>query len=153
MRISNLPLMCIVLLITLSFVGVVGATSHGCTPGFWKNNPQLWPAEIRPGAQLFYGNFNLNTIPGPDTNMQALNYGGGTGIAGMQRNLLRAAVAAKLNELTFTAWGGYEFPADEYTDGYVIWALTQDRLTMETAKNTLDAWNNLGCPLAASASL
>ncbi len=39
---------CIVFLITLAFVGVVGATPVGCTPGFWKNNPQLWPAEIVP---------------------------------------------------------------------------------------------------------
>ncbi len=99
---------------------------HACTPGYWKTHPGDWPVAgvtsptetdtVLPGGKLIYY-FQLPVLDAPgtgtpvipvalrdlngdgmdDTMMQALNFGGGPGIRGAARILMRAATAAYLN--------------------------------------------------------
>ena len=99
---------------------------HACTPGYWKTHPGDWPTAgvtdpsetdtVLPGGKLIYY-FQLPVLDPPgtgtpviplayrdlngdgqdDTMMQALNFGGGRGLMGGARILMRAATAAYLN--------------------------------------------------------
>jgi hypothetical protein len=84
------------------------------------------------------------------TLVQALGFGGGPGVAGGERILLRAAVAALLN----SAHPDSESPDVDYpmTTAQVIAAVnaalaSDDRDTMLDLAGDLDDLNNLGCPL------
>ena len=145
MKNKRLPLLGgIVLLVAIAFVGVVSATPAGCTPGYWKNHLDSWPSGINPESPVIYGNFDFDG-DGADTNLEALAYPGGKDVAGAQRILLRAAIAAKLNSLTFTGPGGYWFP-DGFDDA-VNFALGTNRANILALATKLDGWNNAGCPL------
>ena len=79
------------------------------------------------------------------TLVQALSFNGGSGTIGAVRILLRAAVAALLN----SAHPDVDYPL---TTAEVIAAVnaalaSNDRNTMLALASTLDAANNLGCPL------
>jgi len=68
--------------------------SEGCTPGYWKNHPDLWPAPWTPES-LFSDAFGIDPcIPGGAgmTLMEALNLQGGG-----KKALTRHAAAAFLN--------------------------------------------------------
>ena len=81
---------------------------EGCTPGFWKNNPDCWCDSYNPGDPVA-GVFTALQDPNyaeiddsksdfdEDSLLDALKYGGGRGLAGATRNLLRHATAALLN--------------------------------------------------------
>jgi len=107
MKISKLSFAGIVLLLILASIGVVSACS--CTPGFWKapKHWYAWPGNIQPGGLVTVDgmHFDLDGVPGPDTNLVALSYKGGPGIPGAQRIFLRAWVAGQLND----AYGGWSF--------------------------------------------
>ena len=77
--------------------------------------------------------------------IEALNFGGGGGVDGATRILLRAAVASLLN----TAHGGVDFPRSTASViSNVDAALTSgERDTMLSLATSLDRDNNLGCPL------
>jgi hypothetical protein len=111
--------------------------NNGCTPGYWKQDQHFdsWNAPYDPtddfdttfGVNFFNPNINL---------LAALQLGGG---AGGKNQLARAAVAALLN----AAEGFYPM-----TEAQVIAAVAgATPATYESVKNTLDANNNLGCPL------
>lgn len=76
---------------------VLTVETCGCTPGFWKNHPGNWVG-YSPNQTI--GSVFNAACAAPyagSTLMQALNFGGGSGINGAKQILLRAAVAALLN--------------------------------------------------------
>jgi hypothetical protein len=122
----------------------------GCTPGYWKNHTDNWE-EATPDQSLLP--FNFHTSLGGMTFLQALGGGGGPGVAGAERILIRAAVAAYLN----AAHEGLGFPWRRWQEGLdgrppLVPTVNQafasgDRATMIALAERLDADNNLGCPL------
>jgi len=130
--------------------GAVNIGNEGCTPGYWKNHTENW--EEYTVNSLLGNNF---AIPGAlaqfrdDTFLEALNYGGGSGIQGAARILFRATVASYLN----AAHEGVGYPYRRFTDpgnlrAQVNAALASlDRQTMLALAAQLDKANNLGCPL------
>jgi hypothetical protein len=134
-----------------------GGNTEGCTPGFWKNHTSVWQ-EYSPNqtiGSVFAG------APEPYASMtllQGLNLQGGGGVAGAQEILLRAAVAALLNAAYDSADGEHlQFPWRRNDVGVngeppliptVNAALTSgSRSTILALATSLDAANNLGCPL------
>ncbi len=128
-------------------------TWRGRTPGYWKNHPREWnapyttstlvqnvfaiPACLKPGTNL-----DLSKPTGADTLLQALSYQGGNTILGKAQIMLRAAVAALLNEAEF----GNDFPPYA-TNAALIAAVnavlaTCDGSAYTTLGTTLDNWNN-----------
>jgi len=112
---------------------------EGCTPGYWKNHPGSWAATGYSSSQTLISVFGANALPG--TLLQGLNFGGGSGVTGAKQILLRAAVAALLNN----AHPGVDYPGDVV--GAVMVALGSDRAAMLALAAEIDADNNLGCPL------
>ena len=73
----------------------------GCTPGYWKQPHHFWAWESSlPGDSLFDAGFDTDNGINENTTtlLQALKFGGGKGELGAEKILLRAAVAALLNE-------------------------------------------------------
>ena len=120
--------------------------TEGCTPGFWKNHPAAWAATGYSSGATVKSVFS--SAFGTDANvtlLAALDFGGGPGAAGAQRNLLRAAVAALLN----AANADVDYPM---TTAEIIAAVntaiaSNNRATMLALASDLDAKNNLGCPI------
>ena len=114
----------------------------GCTPGFWKNSHGSWPTE-----DLTQTVGTLFTLPscassfGPDLLVDAVEYKGN---AGMTAILLRAAVAAYLNEKVFG--GSYGFSG--VVNAVNVALVDCDEDIMEALKDQLDSANNAGCPLS-----
>jgi hypothetical protein len=136
--------------------GQAGATNignEGCTPGYWKNHTDSWE-EFTPSSPL---NVYASHFTFPDalasyrtvTFLEALKFKGGPGVDGATQILMRAAVAAYLN----AAHEGVGYPYRRYSEPFGIQAqvnsalASQDRDTMLSLASTLDAANNLGCPL------
>jgi hypothetical protein len=127
------------------------ARLQGCTPGFWKNNTQVWgPTGYAPGTTLG----SVFTVPagfssfGGATFSQALAYGGGAGLDGAARIMFRAAVAALLN----AAHPGISYA---YSTAQVVEAVNAalasgSRATILALATNLDTANNQGCPLSAA---
>ena len=95
-------------------------------------------------------NVPCNTTLGNLTLLQALDLGGGGGIAGAQRTLLRAAAAAVVN----ASHPNINYP---FTAAQVIAAVNGvicggNRQAILNLAGQLDAANNLGCPLSANAN-
>jgi len=133
--------------VTLTFINHAYGT-QGCTPGFWKNHPDLWVGYNTDSliGDVFDIPAELSDLA-DDTLIEALNYGGGKGTIGAARNLLRHAVAALLNA---------SHPHVNYTmtDNQIINAVnlalaSLDRDTIEELKNQLDTYNNAGCSIDA----
>jgi hypothetical protein len=81
---------------------------EGCTPGFWKNHPDCWCDSYTPtmdADDVFtalqdpnYASYSDKKCDfDTDSLLDALKYGGGRGLAGSVRNMLRHATAALLN--------------------------------------------------------
>lgn len=126
-------------------------TTEGCTPGYWKNHTDSWQ-EYSPSTLVkSVYTAAASTSFGDWTLLQALNGGGGPGIAGGQQILLRAATSALLN----AAYDPLFFPWQRDGSAFrppllatVNTALSSnDRDAMITLAAWLDADNNLGCPL------
>ena len=120
---------------------------EGCTPGYWKNHEAAWPPTGYSRSQTLQSVFDVPDALGYDstTLLQALEFGGGKGVSGGARILLRAAVASLLN----AAHGGVSFglsTADVISQVNAALA-TGDRDTMISLGGTLDNLNNGGCPL------
>lgn len=122
--------------------------TEGCTPGYWKNHPASWAATSYTSGQTVGSVF---AIPGgisslaSKTLLQSLDGGGGPGVLGAAKILLRAGTAALLNAGN---------PGVDYTmtTAEVITAVnaalaSNDRDTILALAASIDADNNLGCPL------
>lgn len=138
---------------------------EGCTPGYWKTHTDSWleteGGNPIPTTALFSTKFYPGqTGPMPTgaltgkTFLQALQGGGGPGVAGAELILGRAATAAYLN----AANEGLGYPwrrSGPGLDGRPALLPTvrdainsRDRDTMLDLAARLDADNNLGCPLS-----
>src|SRR5215831_18063702 len=111
--------------------------NQGCSPGFWKNHPDVekfW--EYLPGQNLDPVFSVPPTLIFNYTLLEALSFGGGPGARGGAQILLRAAVAALLN----AASPALEFPlsqADVISQVNAALA-TGDRATMLALATQLD---------------
>lgn len=118
---------------------------EGCTPGFWKNHTSAWVG-YTPG-QTLESVFDLPDSLGLDnkTLLEALNFGGGSGVKGAAQNLLRAAVAALLNAAHPDI--NYPMTAAEVIAQVNAALASNNRATMLGLATTLDTQNNAGCPI------
>ena len=134
----------------------------GCTPGFWKNHPDCWCESYNPEdpvANIFTALQDPNYIDlggqgkkdkwdvDTDTLMDAINYGGGRGLEGAARNLLRHSVAAILN-------GCNDNVAYPISDALIIDLVnaalaTEDVDIIHELHSVLAEWNEYGCPINA----
>ena len=126
---------------------------EGCTPGYWKNHTENWQ-ETSPSTlvkQIF------KNAPASVANLtleEALAGGGGSGVDGAARILVRAAVAAWLN----AAHDDLGYPWRRFATGLddrpalvptVNAAFASgERGTMLQLASRLDRDNNLGCTLS-----
>jgi hypothetical protein len=122
--------------------------AEGCSHGYWKNHIGSWaPTGYSPGDIVENVFSSAAAIPsvGEATLLQALNFGGGPGVEGAARNLLKQAVGSLLN----AAHPDVDFPSTESeVIDMVNSALdTQNRQVMLSLAGDLDFDNNLGCPL------
>jgi hypothetical protein len=120
---------------------------QGCTPGYWKNHAAAWPPTGYSQGQTLESVFDVPDALGYDgtTLVGALNFGGGSGVSGGARIMLRAAVASLLN----AAHNGVSFgltAADVIAQTNAALA-SNNRATMIALGGTLDDLNNGGCPL------
>jgi hypothetical protein len=143
--------------ITAFGAGQAGATNlgnEGCTPGYWKNHTDNWYENVDQPIDatkktLAKAGFVTVKVSGRDLLLTALSYKGGSGAAGAERILLRAAVAGWLN----AAHEGLGYPWRRNSDpGNLVATVnaaiaTGDRATMLALASEIDALNNLGCPL------
>lgn len=124
----------------------VNGGGEGCTPGYWKNHLAAWSPTGYSSSQLVSSVFSgANANQAGKTLLQALNFGGGPGVDGAEKILLRAAVASLLN----AAHTGVDFsmtPAQVISQVSAALA-TDNRATILALATTLDTENNEGCPL------
>ena len=118
----------------------------GCTPGFWKNHTSLWPSPYTPSTTVGSVFSGASAFPAlaSATLSQALDFGGGSGVEGAARTLLREAVAALLNA---AAVSGYPFTTTQVIDQTNAALGSNNRSTILTQASAFGAANSLGCPL------
>lgn len=120
----------------------------GCTPGYWKNHAESWLATGYVSSDPLESIFDMPDALGFDstTLLQALKFGGGPGVVGGAKILLRAGVASLLNG----SHPNVNFPmSDDAVISQVNAALAgNDRNAMTSLAATLDRENNLGCTLS-----
>jgi hypothetical protein len=122
--------------------------NQGCTPGYWKNHTDSWPAAgYSPGGKVQSVFSQASGYPtlGPASLLNALSFNGGSSIDGAAGNLLRAAVASLLD----ASHPNVNYPR---TPASVIAEVnaalgSRDRDAILGLASRLDADNNLGCPL------
>jgi len=128
----------------ISVSAVVEGEPGGLTPGFWKNirkHGMYWtdydPEDMI--GDVFTLPVELDSL---DVSLiDALKFGGGDDVIGMARCLLRAAVAAILNDAHPDI--EYQYEGDIIPDVNAALA-SLDRDTMEDLKDELDEANNYG---------
>lgn len=116
---------------------------EGCTPGYWKNHLGSWegyaPNDLVSSVFTGASPFASNTL------LEALNFGGGPGLDGAKKILLRAAVAALLNAAHSDV--DYTMTTTEVIDAVNAALASGSRETILDVAGDLDTDNNLGCPL------
>ncbi|HEV2843212.1 MAG TPA: hypothetical protein VG477_00060 [Thermoanaerobaculia bacterium] len=122
--------------------------NQGCTPGYWKNHTDSWPAAGYSPAgkvQSVFSQASGYPALGPASLLNALSFNGGSSLDGAAGNLLRAAVASLL-DASHPNVNYPRTPASVIAD--VNAALgSRDRDAILGLASRLDADNNLGCPL------
>lgn len=126
---------------------------YGRTPGFWKNKPEAWisgyaPSQtIRsvftvPTSLLKGGILDMSSPAGDDSLMDGLSYKGGSTLVGGFQILMRASIAALLNEAYYGVW----YPGATSTSALIAEVnatlATQNRTNYLVLASRLDAWNN-----------
>ena len=95
-----------------------------------------------PTSLLKNGKLDLNNDGKEDTLMDALNYQGGSNLKGKAANLLRAAVAALLNEAAL----GDSYPPYSNANDLIAAVNTvlasEDKTSYTDMGKSLDGWNN-----------
>ena len=120
------------------------ALANGCTPGFWKNHTAIYDENATLSSVGIVVPPSLGL--GDPSLITALNYGGGPGVNGAAKNLLRHGAAAYLNsvhlDFVLTMW---------VLESLNVALASLDADMMEAHKNH---WANLnetlGCPDAKS---
>jgi hypothetical protein len=135
--------------VTPAPTGTPAVGNEGCTPGFWKTRAgsAVWGPTGYAPADTVADVFGVNSVVGSNSLLQALDFKGGTGVAGAKRILMRAAVAGLLN----AAHPDVLYPmseADVVTEVQAAFA-TNDRATLLALATMLDEFNNGGCPIDA----
>jgi hypothetical protein len=121
---------------------------QGCTPGYWKNHLDAWgPTGFSP-SQTVVSVFSAAVAFPTEANstlLQGLSFQGGSTLEGAVQILLRAGIAAVLN----SAYPGvrYPLPTNDVKSQVNSALASNSRSTMLNLATTLDADNNLGCPL------
>ena len=133
--------------VILALVVIGSVVFHFLSPWWWTPIASNWHYIDNTIIVTFWitgtvfaaGSFNSSTL------LEALEFGGGSGVSGATRILLRAAVAAVLN----AANSGVGYPASVATIVSDVNAAiaTADRGAILALASSLDATNNLGCPL------
>jgi hypothetical protein len=130
------------------YLGSEPAGDEGCTPGYWKNHTDSWPPTGYATSQSVSSVFTAASAyptQGSSTLLQALAFSGGPGVSGAVEILLRAAVAGLLNAAHPSV--SYPLTPAQVLAGVNTALASNDRDTMLTLAASLDAGNNLGCPL------
>lgn len=119
--------------------------NEGCTPGYWKNHTDNW--QETKTTTLFSALFSDGTsgVLVGVTMQQALAGGGGSGVAGAEKILARAAAAAWLNAAHEGL--GYPLRRNWFVPSVITALESGNRQQMLSLAAELDALNNLGCPL------
>ncbi len=130
--------------------------TEGCTPGYWKNHTDNWE-EYTTGSLVKYqwadgfaGAPAAVQAYREKTFIEALSLRGGRGLGGATEILLRAATAAYLN----AAHEGVAYPYRRFGQPGELKAQVNAALASGSRQQmldlaaTLDAANNLGCPLS-----
>ena len=125
---------------------------YGLTPGFWKNHTEVWPDFITIDDKNFCFSTDVHVssvfggISTPAlwtvTVEDALAFKGGNNLAGAERILLRAAVAALLNAQTLN----YPLYPTQVVSVVTTALESENRDTILALATILDNWNNLGVP-------
>jgi hypothetical protein len=137
----------LVALTVMTSIPVVAACrpAEGLTPGFWKNRG------VRTGAWVGYSPTDtVLSVFGSDvlspldsaTLLEALSFGGGPGVLGAQKILLRAAVAGLLNAAHPDI--NFDMTPTTFLNQYVLPFLSGNRAAILDQAEIIDGWNNLG---------
>ncbi|MDP6415267.1 MAG: SdrD B-like domain-containing protein, partial [Gammaproteobacteria bacterium] len=124
--------------------GLFQAALQGCTPGFWKNHTEAWVG-YSPTDTVG----SIFTLPpeladlASTTLVDALGFGGGSGITGAAKILLRAAVAGLLNAASPDV--NYPHTELEIISDVNAALASLDRTTIIDLAEGIDGDNNLGC--------
>jgi hypothetical protein len=135
------------------YYGEEPSGDDGCSHGYWKNHEDDWPPTgYSPGQSVQSVFADASTYPdiGSATLMEALEFGGGDGVEGGARILLKQAVASLLN----AAHPAVLFPRSpvEVISSTDAALASGDRHTMTDLGEEQDDDNNLGCPLSNDGS-
>jgi hypothetical protein len=129
---------------------IVDGGGEGCTPGYWKvaQHHDSWTATGYSTGQTLESVFDVPDSLGMDnrTLLQALGGGGGPGVTGGAKILLRAAVASLLNAAHPDV--DFDQSAAEVISSVNTALATLNRNTMLALATSLDEANNEGCPLS-----
>ena len=126
---------------------------YGRTPGYWKNHPEDWTSGYTtnqfiqdvfnvPADFLKSGNLDISSPAGKDRLIDGLAYRGGNNLDGAFQILMRASIAALLNEAYF----GVYYPGATTTSALI--AQVNEVLASKSRANylglatVLDNWNN-----------
>lgn len=131
--------------VTISTGACKPVVKEGCTPGYWKNHPNAWSKTGYLNGQSVSSVFSGAESLSDATLLEALNFGGGSGVDGAKRILLRAAVAALLNAAHPDV--NYELTTAQVISQVSAALETNDRSTILALAEKLDGYNNAGCPL------
>lgn len=118
----------------------------GCTPGYWKNRGRRigsWAATGYTPGQSVDSVFSSASLS--MTLLEALNGGGGRGLEGAEKILLRAAVAALLNASHPDV--DYSMSAASIISEVNDALDSANRGTILSLATRLDDYNNLGCTI------
>lgn len=116
---------------------------QGCTPGYWKNHTSAWSVTGYSTSTLV-GDVFVGSLYSGSTLGQAIEFGGGSGVAGAQKILLRASVAALLNAADPAVM--YPLTVSEVVELVNTALASGNRDVILTLATDLDEMNNAGCP-------
>ncbi len=138
---------------TASASATVNFWWYGRTPGYWKNHPEAWISGYLPnqfiqdiftipGAYLTGSILDLDKNGSKDRLIDGLAYKGGSTLSGGAQILLRAAIAALLNE----AYYGVDYPGADSPAALIAFTNSKlaslSRAQLILLASNYDFWNN-----------
>jgi hypothetical protein len=113
---------------------------EGCTPGYWKQSQHFDSWEGYSPSQTYQSVFGVTTF-GSKTLLQVLKQGGG-GANALGRLSVAALLAAANPDVAFP------MTSTDVINQTKAALLSGDKDTIESLKDELDAFANLGCPIS-----